>query len=103
MKSALHLACLGALAVALTACSGEKKASQQGTAAGEILPASASDAMLPYDTVRSQPPLAPPPTEAAKSAARKGADSDEPAADSSEAATEPSPAASATAAEPATQ
>ena len=34
---------LGALALAL----------------GEILPGSASDAMLPLDTVRSQPPLAP--------------------------------------------
>ena len=29
------------------------------TAAGEVLPGSVSDAMLPLDTVRSQPPLAP--------------------------------------------
>jgi len=97
MKSALHLACLGTLAIALAACSDEKKAAQQGTAAGEILPASASDAMLPYDTVRSQPPLAPPPTESAKSGSKKGGDSDDkPSAKGSEAAGEASPAPAAT-------
>lgn len=49
--------------LALAACGGaEKKEKDQRTAAGEILPGSISDAMLPYDTVRSQPPLAPPET-----------------------------------------
>ncbi len=46
-----------ALVLALAGCNREPE--QQGTAAGEILPGSASDAMIPYDTVRSQPPLAP--------------------------------------------
>lgn len=46
------------LPLALTAC---KKAATEKTAqaGGEVLPGSASDAMLPMDTVTSQPPLAP--------------------------------------------
>jgi hypothetical protein len=44
--------------LALAAC-GESKKETGGKAAGEILPASVSDAMLPRDTVRSQLPLAP--------------------------------------------
>lgn len=46
-----------ALALALGACNREPE--RQQTAAGEILPGSASDAMIPLDTVRSEPPLAP--------------------------------------------
>jgi hypothetical protein len=53
------LLCLGLLSLALGACKGEKKPAESRTAEGEILPGSASDAMLPLDTVRSQPPLAP--------------------------------------------
>ncbi|MGE3693259.1 MAG: hypothetical protein AB7F98_17930 [Novosphingobium sp.] len=48
-----------ALIVALPACGGEKRQETKGTAGGEILEASVSDAMLPTDQVRSQPPLAP--------------------------------------------
>lgn len=47
------------LSVALAACGSDKKDEGAGKAAGQILPASASDAMLPLDTVRSQAPLAP--------------------------------------------
>jgi hypothetical protein len=47
------------LALMLAACGGAKKDEGAGTAAGEILPGSVSDAMLPLDTVRSQAPLAP--------------------------------------------
>jgi hypothetical protein len=47
------------LALAVTGCWGEKKQAGAGTAEGEVLPGSASDAMLPYDTVKSQAPLAP--------------------------------------------
>ena len=54
----LRLACLFLAPLALAACKGEKPA-ETGTAQGEVLPASVSDAMLPLDTVRSQPPLAP--------------------------------------------
>jgi len=65
MKSALRpillnaslCASLCAFAFALSSC-GEKQTDQQATAGGEILPGSASDAMLPFDTVRSQPPIA---------------------------------------------
>ena len=48
---------LAPLAV-LAACKGQPKDSG-GTATGEVLQGSASDAMLPVDTVRSQAPLAP--------------------------------------------
>jgi hypothetical protein len=53
----LVIVCVAPLA--LTACKG-KKPDEARTVQGEILPGSASDAMLPLDTVRSQPPLAPP-------------------------------------------
>ena len=57
--SALALIALATTALALGACSQPKPAKQTGTAQGEILEASVSDAMLPLDTVRSQAPLAP--------------------------------------------
>lgn len=49
------------LALLLTACSGDeaKKAEGAGTAQGEVLPGSVSDAMIPLDSVKSQAPLAP--------------------------------------------
>jgi hypothetical protein len=74
-----------ALALALAACGAEKKDEGAGTAAGEILPGSASDAMLPLDTVRSQAPLAP----KVESSGAAGA------AKSSEAASDAAPAAEA--------
>lgn len=45
----------------LSACGGDgaKKAEGAGTAQGEILPGSVSDAMIPLDQVKSQAPLAP--------------------------------------------
>ena len=45
--------------LALSACKAEPKQTAGGTAQGEVLPAAASDAMLPYDTLKSQAPLAP--------------------------------------------
>ncbi len=57
MRTALvSLACL---ALALSACKDEPKKATGGTAQGEILPGSTSDAMLPLETVKSQAPLAP--------------------------------------------
>jgi hypothetical protein len=47
-----------ALVLALVACKGGEKETG-GTAAGQILPGSASDAMIQYDQLTSQPPLAP--------------------------------------------
>jgi hypothetical protein len=57
-RSLLATLMLGA-ALALSACHHEGKGEDQRTAAGQVLSGSISDAMLPYDTVRSQPPLAP--------------------------------------------
>lgn len=65
MNRLIHMACLIALPLALTAC-GEKEPETKAVAAGEILEGSINDAMLPMDTVRSQPPLAPQTQAAAK-------------------------------------
>ncbi|MFA7587413.1 MAG: hypothetical protein WCY11_14680 [Novosphingobium sp.] len=46
-------------ALSLAACKGEQAPAGKGVATSEVLEGSASDAMLPLDTVRSQPPLAP--------------------------------------------
>jgi hypothetical protein len=71
-------ACLSALPLALAACQGET--AQQSTAEGEVLPGSASDAMLPYDTVRSQPPLAPVAQASGKARTKAGDDGESEAA-----------------------
>ncbi len=52
-----YLVCLAALGLA--ACDQAPKKTAAATAEGEILPGSASDSMLPLDTLRSQAPLAP--------------------------------------------
>lgn len=64
----LALACAATLA--LGGC-GKGDSDQKQAASGELLPRSATDDMLPYDTVRSQPPLADP--EAAATGAARGA------------------------------
>lgn len=57
MKALMALLALGALA----ACgSKEAKKPEGGASFGQVLPGSASDAMLPYDTASSAPPLEPP-------------------------------------------
>lgn len=87
MTPILRLTALVALPLALAACgSNEKKAKDQRTATGEILPGSISDSMLPYDTVRSQPPLAPketgkPGAKASAGPAAAASDAAAPAAD----------------------
>lgn len=50
---------IAAVVLMLAAAACHKQPDKQGQAGGEILPGSASDAMLPMDTVTSQPPLAP--------------------------------------------
>lgn len=98
--TALRLVLILLAPLALSACGSgtDKKQKDQRTAAGEILPGSASDAMLPYDTVRSQPPLAP--KDVAKPGA-KGAVADEAEASASDAAADSAAAPPATAEEPA--
>ena len=59
MKNAFAFVCLSAAVLALGACGEKKEPARQDTAGGEILDHSIGDDMLPYDTVRSQPPLAP--------------------------------------------
>lgn len=91
MMPILRLTALVALPLALAACgSSEKKAKDQRTAAGEILPGSISDSMLPYDTVRSQPPLAP--KETGKPGAKGSAGADAAASDAAAPAAEASAA-----------
>jgi hypothetical protein len=86
-----RLACLAALAAALAGCGAKKapKADDQRTASGQILPGSASDAMIAYDALTSQPPIAAPKHEAIISSGD--------AADSSEASPDPQPEAASTA------
>jgi hypothetical protein len=97
MRLSLRLLCLGILPLTLSACNSEKKPAESRTAQGEILPGSASDAMLPLDTIRSQPPLAPMETEGAKpgkaSAGGSAAEADDAETAATEAAVGPSPAA----------
>lgn len=59
MKAVLPALALAALA--LSGCQQDAKQAKAtgGNAAGEILPGSTSDAMIPVDTLRSQPPAAP--------------------------------------------
>lgn len=44
---------------ALAACGSKEAKKPEGGSFQEVLPGSASDAMLPYDTATSAPPLAP--------------------------------------------
>jgi hypothetical protein len=72
---------LVAAALTLAGCQDEKpKQQDQRTAVGEILPGSASDAMLPYDSLRSQPPLAPQTLGSGKTKPGKGTATDAPGA-----------------------
>lgn len=58
MNKPNRLFLIAALGLGLAGCGDGQKATG-GTADGEILPGSTSDAMLPLDSVRSQAPLAP--------------------------------------------
>ena len=64
MNLAPRLVAAGVLAgilagtLALSGCHRGAKSDDQRTAAGQVMGGSISDAMLPYDTVRSQPQLA---------------------------------------------
>jgi len=70
--SALRVAGLLLLAT-LAGCGSKKEASATGPAEGKVLPGSVSDAMLPYDTATSAPPLAAPEVDTASGAtARSG-------------------------------
>jgi hypothetical protein len=55
MKAWIAIVALGALA----ACGSKEAEKTEGASFGQVLPGSASDAMLPYDTASSTPPLAP--------------------------------------------
>ena len=94
MRKVVTMTCL---ALALGACKGEEKKAVGGTASGEVLPGSVSDAMLPLDTVKSQAPLAPKAEGSDKAAAKRGKDAAKPAAKPADAPEAPA----ATTAEPA--
>ena len=55
MKAPFALIVLAALA----GCGSQESPAAKGDTVAEVLPGSASDAMLPYDTATSAPPLAP--------------------------------------------
>ena len=83
-----HGLILAAALLGLAGCKGEaKKDAGAGTAQGEVLPGSASDAMLPLDTVKSQAPLAPK-SEGGEAGDTKGAKAGKPSAKASDVATE---------------
>lgn len=86
-RAGLMAAPLAAALVLLSGCGGNGGNDGKAAASGEVMPGSVSDAMLPLDTVRSQPPLAPPSGSTDRHAA---AASDSPEAAASQ-ATEPRP------------
>ena len=98
-----HGLVMAACLIALAGCKGDaKKDAGAGTAQGEVLPGSASDAMLPLDTVKSQAPLAPK-SEGGEAGDTKGAKTGKPSAkasavavDTSEVKAEASPSAAET-------
>lgn len=94
VRFALILTPIVTLPLALAACGGSaKKEKDQRTAAGEVLPGSISDSMLPFDTARSQPPLAP--KEAGKASPKSGTAAEpDAAADTAAEPAEDAPAAS---------
>ena len=81
MRTTLTLASLGAAVLVLAGCGEKQQTERQDTAGGEILARSVGDDMIPYDTLRSQPPLAPKP----KASGTGGADSADDAAQEDEA------------------
>lgn len=90
----IRLAALAVLAtLALTACHKGAKNSDQRTASGEVLEGTISDAMIPYESLKSRPPLAPRTASKGSGAAATTSDSAEPDAAAAEAPAEPAPAA----------
>ena len=79
-------------AVPLAACK-KSGTTDSGNASGQILPGSASDAMLPEDRVTSQPPLDPGAVRSAKSGATGAPDEGEAAGAAPAASAAPEPAA----------
>ncbi len=71
-------------ALALAGCKQHGAAAGPGDAPAEVLPGSASDAMIAYDALRSQPPLAGP---APGTSRGEGAEADAAASDAQPAAT----------------
>jgi hypothetical protein len=57
MRRPLVTLLCGLALCALSACGKKEEKAAKGSSFGEVLPGSASDAMLPYDTVTSAPPL----------------------------------------------
>jgi len=72
MKSSLSRLAWLSLVLTLAACGRDERAAPLAAAGGEVQEGTISDAMLPLDTVRSQPPLAPEPEAPLASAAATG-------------------------------
>jgi hypothetical protein len=89
-RTILPLTALG-LAVLLAGCQSENKTKASGPAGGQILPGSTSDAMLPVDSLRSQPPLAPKATGSATASESKRGDNPSPKSDEQPPEASPTP------------
>lgn len=91
MKRAMTCAVLP-VSLVLSGCGwfGGDKPAQGGTAQGEVLPGSTSDAMIQIDQVKSQAPLAPK-SEAGENVDGKPAAKDKPKSDAPAAAEAPEP------------
>jgi len=72
----VRIASIAALLFALAACSEDPTQKDAPAAGGEVLEASVSDAMIPLDTLRSQPPLAPKADSSTQTGQGKGSDGD---------------------------
>ncbi|MBU6268045.1 MAG: hypothetical protein KGN34_10920 [Sphingomonadales bacterium] len=59
MKPSRILALAALSTLALAACHKGAKSNDQRTASGQVLEGSISDAMIPYESLKSKPPLAP--------------------------------------------
>ena len=68
-------------ALLLAGCNGDQAPAEEGAASGEILPGSISDAMIPTDTVQSQPPLMAPEPAGAGATPEDGAEGEESASE----------------------
>lgn len=86
-----HLAAAAGLLL-LSACTDDAvPVAEGGSASGDILPGSVSDAMIPTDTLQSQPPLMAPAPAAAGAPAPSEADGDAGGDAAVEAEAEPAP------------
>lgn len=85
MRALIALSVLASLA----GCGSQETQTAKGSSVSEVLPGSASDAMLPYDTATSAPPLAPNQGYTSSDSSKEPASAPRPSAPATERAPEP--------------